>query len=98
MRPLTAQSKNTTTNISRGKDIIQLNGDYICMDWSIEKIGELNDIPELISFADKLERATVSTIEDGIMTGDLVKLSDPPARKTANTEEFIDEIAARLAN
>lgn len=32
------------------------------------------------------------------MTGDLVKLSDPPARKTANTEEFIDEIAARLAN
>lgn len=64
----------------------------------MKKIGELDDIPELISFAEQLEKATVSTIEDGIMTGDLARLSDPPAKKTANTEEFIDEIATRLAN
>lgn len=76
------------------------NSTAIIFAWTgaLKKIGELDDIPELISFADRLEKATVSTIEDGIMTGDLVKLSDPPARKTANTEEFIDEIATRLAN
>jgi isocitrate dehydrogenase len=76
------------------------NSTAIIFAWTgaLKKIGKLDDIPDLISFADKLERATISTIEDGTMTGDLVKLSDPPTRKTANTEEFIDEIATRLAN
>ncbi len=74
------------------------NSTAIIFAWTgaLKKIGELDDIQELISFAEKLENATVSTIEDGIMTGDLARLSDPPAKKTANTEEFIDEIAACL--
>ena len=74
------------------------NSTAIIFAWTgaLKKVGELDDIPELISFAEKLEKTTVNTIEDGIMTGDLARLSDPPARKTANTEEFIDEIAARL--
>jgi len=76
------------------------NSTAIIFAWTgaLRKIGELDNIPEMISFSERLEKATVDTIEDGIMTGDLVKLSDPPARKTANTEEFIDEIATRLAN
>ena len=42
------------------------------------------------------EHVLEGKMEDGIMTGDLARLSDPPARKTADTEEFIDEIAACL--
>ena len=74
------------------------NSTAIIFAWTgaLKKVGELDDIPELISFAEKLEKTTVNTIEDGIVTGGLARLSDPPARKTANTEEFIDEIAACL--
>ncbi|MBE0516169.1 MAG: NADP-dependent isocitrate dehydrogenase [Methanophagales archaeon] len=66
--------------------------------WSgaLRKRGELDDIPELEAFADKLEAAAVKTIEEGIMTGDLAKLAEPPAAKIVYTEEFIDEVAMRL--
>ncbi len=40
--------------------------------------------------------ATVKTIEDGIITGDLAKLAEPPAQKIVYTEEFIDEVGRRL--
>jgi isocitrate dehydrogenase len=63
---------------------------------ALRKRGELDGIPELGAFADKLEAATVKTIEDGIMTGDLAKLAEPPAKKIVYTEEFIDEVARRL--
>jgi len=66
--------------------------------WSgaLRKRGELDNIPELCVFADKLETATVKTIEEGIMTGDLAKLAEPAAKKVVYTEEFIDEVAQRL--
>jgi isocitrate dehydrogenase len=66
--------------------------------WSgaLRKRGELDGTPELGAFADKLDAAALGTIEDGIMTGDLAKLAEPPARKTVNTEEFLDEVARRL--
>ena len=66
--------------------------------WSgaLRKRGELDNIPELEAFADKLEAAAVKTIEDGIMTGDLAKLAEPPAQKIASTEAFTDEVARRL--
>jgi isocitrate dehydrogenase len=63
---------------------------------ALRKRGELDGIPELGAFADKLEAATVKTIEEGIMTGDLAKLAEPPAKKIVYTEEFIDEVARRL--
>ena len=45
--------------------------------WSgaLRKRGELDNIPELVRYADNLEQATIQTIEDGIMTGDLYLLS-----------------------
>jgi isocitrate dehydrogenase len=43
-----------------------------------------------------IEAATVKTIEDGIMSGDLAKLAEPAAAKIVYTEEFIDEVARRL--
>ncbi len=63
---------------------------------ALRKRGELDDIPELGVFADKLDAATVKTIGDGIMTGDLAKLAEPAAKKVVYTEEFIDEVARRL--
>ena len=63
---------------------------------ALRKRGELDDIPELGVFADKLDAATVKTIEDGIITGDLAKLAEPAAQKIVYTEEFIDEVARRL--
>jgi isocitrate dehydrogenase len=63
---------------------------------ALRKRGELDEIPELVAFADKLESATVKTIEDGIMTGDLARLAEPAAEKVVYTEEFIDKVGRRL--
>ncbi len=63
---------------------------------ALRKRGELDNIPELVTFADKLEAAVIKTIEDGIMTGDLAKLAEPAAKRIVYTEEFIDEVKQRL--
>jgi isocitrate dehydrogenase len=65
---------------------------------ALRKRGELDNTPDLEAFADQLEAAAMKTIEDGIMTGDLAKLAEPPARKIATTEEFIEEVARRLGH
>jgi isocitrate dehydrogenase len=64
---------------------------------ALRKRGELDDLQELVEFANKLEKAAKETIEiNGIMTGDLARISEPPAKKVATTEEFIDAVANRL--
>ena len=67
--------------------------------WSgaLRKRGELDDIPELIRYADNLEKATIQTIEDGVMTGDLYLLSSLENKKKVNSREFLEEINSRLA-
>ena len=66
--------------------------------WSgaLAKRAELDNTPELAYFAKRLENAVLGTIEDGIMTGDLARLSDPPPEKILNSWEFIDAIAERV--
>ena len=63
---------------------------------ALRKRGELDEIPELCAFADRLEAATVKTIEDGVMTGDLYVLSHLENKRKVNTEEFMREIASRM--
>jgi len=63
---------------------------------ALRKRGELDETPELCDFADRLEAATIRTIEEGVMTGDLYLLSNLENKKKVNTEEFLHEIAARL--
>ncbi|MBQ4312489.1 MAG: NADP-dependent isocitrate dehydrogenase, partial [Oscillospiraceae bacterium] len=63
---------------------------------ALRKRGELDGIKELCEFADKLESATVRTIEDGIMTGDLALLSKLENKKKVDTETFLSEIKARI--
>jgi isocitrate dehydrogenase len=67
--------------------------------WSgaLRKRGELDELPDLMAFADKLEAATIATIEDGVMTGDLYLLSTLPDKRKVGSVEFLDEIAKRLA-
>ena len=68
--------------------------------WSgaLRKRGELDNLPDLMDFADRLERATISTIEDGLMTGDLVALfkKDGVTPKKLNSKEFLMAIASRI--
>ena len=67
--------------------------------WSgaLRKRGELDNLPALCDYADKLERATISTIESGIMTGDMAALSTIENKRTVYSEEFLDAIAGKLA-
>lgn len=63
---------------------------------ALRKRGELDELPELVDFADKLEKASIETIEDGIMTGDLAALSSLENKTKVDTETFLTEIAKRL--
>ena len=66
--------------------------------WSgaFRKRGEMDDLPDLIRYADALEKATIRTIEEGVMTGDLAALSTLPEKRKVNTREFLEEIAKRI--
>ena len=63
---------------------------------ALRKRGELDNLPDLMAFADKLEKATIDTIEEGVMTGDLYLLSNLPEKKKVGTEEFLIEVNERL--
>ncbi len=63
---------------------------------ALRKRGELDELPELMAFADKLEKATIQTIEEGVMTGDLAALSTLENKQTVNTEEFLLAVNERL--
>lgn len=67
--------------------------------WSgaLKKRGELDGNKALSEYAEKLEKATVQTIEEGVMTGDLYVLSHLENKKKVNTEDFLLEINKRLA-
>jgi len=64
---------------------------------ALRKRGELDGTPDVIAFADAVEKASLATVEEGVVTGDLAKLANPPAKNVCNTEEFIQAIAGNLA-
>jgi isocitrate dehydrogenase len=65
---------------------------------ALAKRGELDNTPELVSFAKKLEKATLDTIESGKMTGDLIPLFEREGveKVKLNSKQFLEEIATRL--
>ena len=67
--------------------------------WSgaLRKRAELDGLEDLRAFADRLEAATIRTIEEGVMTGDLYALSALPDKKRVDSLPFLREVAARLA-
>lgn len=63
---------------------------------ALRKRGELDNIKELQDFANKLEQASIDTVEQGKMTGDLAKLAVPQPDKILTSEEFLDAIKENL--
>ena len=66
--------------------------------WSgaLRKRGEKDQLPDLVSYEDKKKKASLDTLNDGIMTKDLVNLVEGKTVKAVNTNTFIAEIKARL--
>jgi isocitrate dehydrogenase len=66
--------------------------------WSgaLRKRGELDGNNDLVAFADKLEKATISTIEGGVMTKDLSGLCEGVVPQVVDSKQFIQAIAAKL--
>jgi isocitrate dehydrogenase len=63
---------------------------------ALRKRGELDGLADLAAFADRLERSSLRTIEEGVMTRDLGILSTHPSKKIVGSEEFLHEIRLRL--
>ncbi len=68
--------------------------------WSgaLRKRAELDGLADLAAFADRLERATLDTIENGQMTGDLARIATIENPQVLSTHAFIQAVAARLAS
>ena len=66
--------------------------------WSgaLRKRGELDGNQDLVAFANNLEKATISTIEGGVMTKDLVNLCEGVVPQVVDSQQFIKAIAAKL--
>ena len=63
---------------------------------ALKKRGEIDALPELVAFAERLEEATLSTIEAGEMTKDLALITSLPEKRILNSGAFLDVIARRL--
>lgn len=65
---------------------------------ALRKRGELDGLAELMEFADKLEKATLTTIESGRMTKDLALITSLKDVTVLNSQDFIKEIRRTLEN
>ncbi|MCK9169832.1 MAG: NADP-dependent isocitrate dehydrogenase [Treponema sp.] len=65
---------------------------------ALAKRGELDDTPELTAFAKKLEKATLTTIKEGDMTGDIAHIAQPRAGHVLDSWQFIDAINSRIGS
>lgn len=63
---------------------------------ALRKRGELDNIPALVTFADKLEQACINTIRQGRMTGDLASLCTLETKNILSSEEFISAVRENL--
>ena len=97
MKPHTAQYTRHYYKHLKGEET-STNSVATLFAWTgaLRKRGELDGNKELSDFADKLEKATIKTIEDGVMTGDLYVLSNLDNKRKVNTEDFLLEINNRL--
>jgi len=65
---------------------------------ALAKRGEMDNNPELIEFAKKLEKASIQTIDNGIMTGDLAPICDLKQKRVVSTVEFLEEVRKTFDN
>ncbi len=64
---------------------------------ALKKRGEMDKTTDVVDFATNLEQAAVETVENGIMTADLIRVAEPsPNNRAVYTEEFIDAVSEQL--
>jgi len=63
---------------------------------AVGRRGEMDGTPEVVTFCRRLEDVVIKLIESGVMTKDLAAIAEPKPGKFAHTEEFLDQVAARL--
>lgn len=63
---------------------------------ALKKRGELDELPELVGFADTVENTIIETIEEGYMTGDLAAICNPPAKRVLDSTQFLEMLADQL--
>ena len=63
---------------------------------ALRKRAQLDGLADLEAFADKLEKVSIETIEEGTITGDLKNLIDIPVKNVVNTEDFLKAVASKL--
>jgi isocitrate dehydrogenase len=63
---------------------------------AIARRGVLDETPDVVAFAKKVEATVIRIIEDGLMTKDLASIAEPRPEKHALTGEFIDAVAKQL--
>ncbi|MDD2231773.1 MAG: NADP-dependent isocitrate dehydrogenase [Sphaerochaetaceae bacterium] len=66
--------------------------------WSgaLAKRGEKDNLPDLVQFGHRIEKAVLDTLNDGIMTKDLCSLSEDNEKEPVYTDEFLSAVKARL--
>ena len=91
------QYRDIITNILKGEET-STNSVATIFAWTgaLRKRGELDNIPELCAFADKLEKACVDTIEGGKMTKDLALITEIENPTVLNSLDFIKAVRAQL--
>ncbi len=62
---------------------------------AFKKRGEMDSLPELTAYGEKLEQAVLDTVGDGYMTGDLALISQLPEKHVLGLEEFLNKVAER---
>jgi isocitrate dehydrogenase len=67
--------------------------------WSgaLRKRGQLDGTPDVVAFADAMEKSAIETVEGGVMTGDLARIASPAPDRVSSSGEFIEAIARTLA-
>jgi len=63
---------------------------------SLGKRGEIDNLPQLVSFARALERAAIQTVEEGYVTKDLAAIAEGSVQEVVNTTRFLEEVRRRL--
>ena len=63
---------------------------------ALTRIGTINNNPELVAFAKKLEEKTLAVIESGRMTGDLARMTTVENAQVLTSEEFLDAVAEEM--
>ena len=65
---------------------------------ALKKRGQLDGIPELSEFAGKLEESAICTIENGVMTGDLARVSTQKNKTAVDTDTFLKKVGEALSS